>query len=589
LTLLAGGAWLLFVAQQPGAPMRLEYTQLTNFADSATSPALSPDGRMLAFVRGESTVAGLGQIYVKFLPDGEPLQLTHYGPDTTVSRPQFSLDGARIAYGVMANWTLDTWVVPVLGGQPRLFLANSMGLTWIEAEAGQRRIMYSELTGKGAQMGIFTSTESRAQQRTIYMPRAEEAGMAHFSHLSPDRKRILLAEMDASSWLPCRLTPFDGSAAGKPVGPAPAQCTDAAWSPDGKWMYFTANAGNGYHIWRQSFPDGRPQQVTAGATQEEGIAFALDGRSFVTAIGQSQSTLWFHDASGDRQVTSEGFAVFPSLSVDGKKLYYLLRAGGTRSWISGELWVADLVSGQRQRLLPDFLMQHYTVSRDGQRVVFVAADDAGRSPVWIAALDRASVPRQLATHGIMAFFGVGADVLFVGREKTNILLYRVKDDGSQLPNVIPAPVFRGRQLDFTGGAPYISSDGKWVVVQGGIERGWGAVVVYPVSGGSPTLVCGACVEPPNFERGFQSLYVDWTPDGKFLYLNFRGSVYAVPLRPGQSLPPIPVSGFRTAQEVAALPGALLFREPQAVTGSEPSRYAYPRFSTQRNIYRVRVP
>ena len=90
------------------------------------------------------------------------------------------------------------------------------------------------------------------------------------------------------------------------------------------------------------------------------------------------------------------------------------------------------------------------------------------------------------------------------------------------PTVVPAPLYQGRQLDFTGGAPAVSSDGKWVVVQGGIERAWGAVVVYPVSGGSPTLVCGACTEPPNFERGFQTLYVDWTPDGKFLYLNFRG-------------------------------------------------------------------
>ena len=151
--------------------------------------------------------------------------------------------------------------------------------------------------------------------------------MAHHSYLSPDRKQILLAEMDYSSWLPCRLTPFDGSSPGKPVGPAPAQCTSAAWSPDGKWMYFTANAGNGYHIWRQRFPDGAPQQVTSGASQEEGIAFAPDGRSFVTAIGASQSTLWFHDSRGDRQITSEGFAVFPSLSFDGKKLYYLLRAG----------------------------------------------------------------------------------------------------------------------------------------------------------------------------------------------------------------------------------------------------------------------
>jgi serine/threonine protein kinase/Tol biopolymer transport system component len=591
LALLGSGAWRFFHAQQPRAPTRLEYTQLTNFADSATSPALSPDGRMLAFVRGENTVGGPGQIYIKLLPDGEPTQLTRHGPDVTISRPRFSLDGARIAYGIMENWTLDTWVVPVLGGQPRLFLPNSMGLTWVEAEAGQSRVMYSELTGKGPQMGIFTSTESRAQRRTIYLPRAEEAGMAHFSYLSPDRKWILLAEMDAGSWLPCRLTPFDGSSPGRPVGPAPAQCTEAAWSPDGKWMYFTANAGTGYHIWRQSFPDGQPEQVTAGATQEEGIAFAPDGRSFVTTIGQSQSTLWFHDSRGDRQITSEGFAVFPSLSADGKKLYYLLRAGGAGSWISGELWVADLESGQRQRLLPDVLMQHYTVSRDGRRVVFVEADAARRSPVWIAAIDRGSAPRQLASGGIMAFFGADGDVLFQGyhQERTNIFLYGVKGDGSEPPQVLPAPLYQGRQLDFTAGPASISSNGKWVVVQGGIVKLWGAVVVYPVNGGTPTVVCAACATPPDFERGWQDLYVDWTPDEKFLYLNFRGSVYAIPLRPGQALPPIPASGFRTRQEVAALPGARLIREPHAVTGPNPSIYAYPRFATQRNIYRIPAP
>src|SRR5258705_8747011 len=240
--------------------------------------------------------------------------------------------------------------------------------------------------------------------------------MAHYSYLSPDRRFILLAEMDATAWLPCRLTPFDGSSPGKPVGPAPSQCTCAAWSPDGKWMYFSANNGNGYHIWRQRFPDGAPQQVTSGATQEEGIDFAPDGRSFVTAIGASQSTLWIHDSRGDRRITSEGFALLASLSPDGKKLYYLLRAGGARFWMSGELWVADLESGQRQRLLPDFLMQHYSISADGQRVVVAAADDAGRAPVWIAALDGRSTPRQLApSGGLMAYFGTGSDVLFVGR------------------------------------------------------------------------------------------------------------------------------------------------------------------------------
>src|SRR5262249_30662921 len=144
----------------------------------------------------------------------------------------------------------------------------------------------------------------------------------------------------------------------------------------------------------------------------------------------------------------------------------------------------------------------------------------------------------------------------------------------------------GRQLDFTGGTPGISRDGRWVVVQGGIGREWGAMLVYPVSGGSPVMVCADCATPPAFERGWQGLYVDWTPDGKFLYLNFRGSVYAIPLRPGQALPPLPSSGFRTRQEVAAVPGARLIRELHAAMGPTPTAYAYPRFSTQRNIYRI---
>ena len=165
-------------------------------------------------------------------------------------------------------------------------------------------------------MGIFTSTESRAQQRTdLY---AARRGNRHGPLLlSLARPEVDSAGRDGRQLVAA--LPVDAlrrQLSGKAGRPAPAQCTDAAWSPDGKWMYFTANAGNGYHVWRQSFPDGRPEQVTSGATQEEGIAFAPDGHSFVTAIGKSQSTLWFHDARGDRQITSEGFALFPpSLSM----------------------------------------------------------------------------------------------------------------------------------------------------------------------------------------------------------------------------------------------------------------------------------
>ena len=44
----------------------------------------------------------------------------------------------------------------------------------------------------------------------------------------------------------------------------------------------------------------------------------------------------------------------------------------------GGLWVADVETGRRQRLVPDFELTHYSISGDGQRVVFVAVDEQGR-------------------------------------------------------------------------------------------------------------------------------------------------------------------------------------------------------------------
>jgi eukaryotic-like serine/threonine-protein kinase len=87
----------LYSTRKPSAPLatQAEWTPITDFADSVVSPALSPDGRMLTFIRGPNTFLGNGQIYIKLLPDGEPVPLTH---DTLQKMsPEFSPDGSRIA------------------------------------------------------------------------------------------------------------------------------------------------------------------------------------------------------------------------------------------------------------------------------------------------------------------------------------------------------------------------------------------------------------------------------------------------------------------------------------------------------------
>ncbi len=567
----AGVFW--FSTRHASSAARLEYTPLTNFTDSAVSPALSPDGRVLAFIRGSSTFQGPGDVYVKQLPDGEPVQLTHDGR-SKMGPINFSTDQSRIAYALGGR---NTWTVPMLGGEPTHLLANAEGLSFIGGQAQPPRVLYSAYTGEGIHMGIFTASQSRQDQRTVYLP-ADLTGMAHRSYLSPDSKSILVVEMNASGWLPCRLVPFDGSSAGRRVGPQPAQCTDAAWSPDGRWMYVAANTGSGYHIWRQRFPNGAPEQVTSGATEEQGISFAPDGKSFVTSIGESQSTLWVHDSGHERQITFEGYSYLPSFSSDRKRLYYLQRSKANSRFVSGELWDTELETGKQERLLPDFLMEHYNISPDGKQVIFITADGSGHAPLWIGATDGSSSPRRLSDQDcIRALFAPDGDVYFVGGRAGDMYLQTIKTDGTGLRKVIPNPAVFVYD---------ISSDSKWVAAWVGAD-----VNVYSTTGGPPIPVCAGCASGGAEDRGVTPPLISWSRDGKLLYL-FSERVlqtYAIPLPSGAVLPPFSAGGLQLTDVESSLPAARTIGQPRAFMSPDPSVFAYPIVSTHRNIYRIPVP
>ena len=222
-------------------------------------------------------------------------------------------------------------------------------------------------------------------------------------------------------------------------------------------------------------------------------------------------------------------------------------------------------------------MQHYTISADGQRVVFVAADEAGRTPVWLAALEWPF--RAAAAHhddGWMAYFGAPGEVVFDGEENGGD--FHLSRQGGWQWITEDAPDAEPRPFG-------VSPDGRWMSAETPTQ--FGATMVYPAGGGPPTLICGGCYPPQGTDMVPARL--SWTPDGRFVYLKFAGSTYAIPLQPGQMLPPIPASGFQSKEAVAALPGARLVSEESVYPGPNPSIYAFTKVSTQRNIYRVPVP
>ena len=582
-------AALFFVPRLTGrkdAPApALRWERLTNFDDAAQIPALSPDGKLVAFLRGPGdfgTSVARGQIWLKSLPDGEPLQFTKTAlRKHTIS---FSPDSSKLYFTQLEDgFAWNTYELPLLGGQePRLFMSNATGLSWIARD----RVLFSTI-GTGIHMRLSTSNASRADQRDIYVPRDDHQGMVHRSAMSPDGKWVLLVEMDSAWWRRCRLVPFDGSSEGRPVGPE-GSCTAAQWSPDQKWMYFTVDTRtDGSHLWRQSFPDGQPQQLTpSGAGEEEGLAVMPDGKSLITTSGSQQSAIWLHDdKAGDKQITAEGYSYSPSLSPDGKKVYFLRRASGAHSYFSGELWVSDLTTGAAQRVFPGLLLTHFAISQDGKKVVFATEQGLDRSGVWVGWLDRSQPPRQLTFGGeIRAFFGKPGQILYQGNQ-TSPKIMRINEDGS---GQAPASDINVMQLQ------NVSPDGRWALAGVTPPHSHGemnvAIVAVPLEGGSPVTICDKCGLGFGTTRTLVPI-VSWSPDQKWLYVSLRAFPFAsqitaaIPVKPGAA-PLSFAAGFDSEADFARLPGVRFIAQDSIFPSASPGYFVTSRRSAKANLFRI---
>ncbi len=577
--------WPRLVHNESTGVPALRWEQLTNFDDSAEIPTLSRDGKLVAFLRGPGSFGSStndGQVWFKSLPDGEPFQLTK-----TALRKQtinFSQDSSRLYFTqIEGPFAWNTYELPLLGGQePKLFMANATGLSWI----GSDRLLFSTIK-TGIHMKLSTSNTSRTDERDIYIPTDKMHGMVHRSALSPDGKWVLVAEMDSGWWRQCRVVLFDGSSAGRQVGPQ-GSCTWAQWSPDGKWMYFTVDTWTtGSHVWRQRFPDGAPQQLTpSGASEEEGLAMVPDGKSFITTAGAQKSAIWLHDdKTGEMQITSGGYSFFPTLSWDGKKVYYLRRVTGSHSYFSGELWVSDVATGAAERLLAGLVLTHFSISQDGKKVVFATEQGQARSGIWVGWLDGTQAPRQLTFGGeYRAFFGSPGHILYQGTQ-TSPKLMRINEDGSGQVAVSDLSIMQLQS---------VSPDGRWAVVGVTPPNGHGdrnaMSLAVPLNGGAPITVCDKCSFGFGTTRSSAPLF-SWSPDGKWVYVSLRhfpfgsSKTAVIPVKPGAA-PPTFTEGFSSEADFARIPGARLINQDEVSPAMTPNYFVNKRRSAKANLFRI---
>lgn len=553
----------------------MQYTQITDFADSASAPALSPDGRMLAFIRGPEAFFTDAQIYVKTLPDGESRKVT----DDTAWKygPAFSPDGSQLAYTILDAKRFDTKSVSVRGGKSRLLVANSAGLSWL----GPEQLLFSYIA-EGWHMGVVRGTRTGQHLQDLYFPDSQQ-GLALYSFASPDRTAAIVVEMgDGWQWGPCKLISLNRTFAPRQVGP-PGLCTAAAWSPDGSFMYFTVSINGARHLWRQAYPYGNPEQITNGPTEEEGVVVESGGRSVLTALGKRESSIGLHEANRDRGLVNEGEILGwrqgedspPCFSPDGNSIYYLFRQ---KQGTLPELWRVETGSARSEAVFPGIRMKDYDLSPDGKEIFYSEISPSGTNELRIASLDGSSPPVPIPVSGAwLPHFGPGGKLLVVRREGHSNYLEAMNRDGSGLHRAIAHPIVDSL---------YFSPSRDWVVTivapPGNSQLFIGA---FPLNGGPPREMCS---EAPCFPA--------WSPDGKWLLLYVgKGSeadaarTLAIPLAPGKTLPDLPAGGIRPNTEPKAFPGSFFVNHVGFIEGSNPFRYAYLDSRDHRNIYRISLP
>jgi Tol biopolymer transport system component len=347
-------------------------------------------------------------------------------------------------------------------------------------------------------------------------------------------------------------------------------------------MYFIATVEGQSHLWRQRYPDGQPEQMTVGPMDEEGLAVEHDGRSVITSIGTDESSIWIHDGSGERSLSSEG-TVFggyapPSFAMDGKTLYYLLLHQPAGS--DAMLWRMMVDSGKSEVVFPGIPMTGYDVSPDGKQVVYSTAASGEKSQLWLAPMDRSSSPRKLSSSGEMTpRFGPNGEIIFQVTEENFNYAEQMNQDGSGRKKVVPYPI-----IEIMG----ISPGRKWLMAVVPVAEGKTTVpttMAIPLEGGSPQRLCASYCGVPL-----------WSSSGKFLFIPVEsgsetsdGRSLAIPVGPGESLPQFPPGGIEPGAQPSVIPGSQSVSRDEMVPGQDLTHFAYVKTTAHRNLYRVSLP
>ena len=405
---------IFLVSVESGEKERLTSPPAQSLGDH--SPAFSPDGRTLAFVRQSAVV--IADIYLVQVAGGEPRRLTFN--DQTTRGLAWTPDGREIVFSSSpgAHSTSSLWRISSFGGMPELLSGTGGGAISPAISRQGSRLIYSRWTSDLNiwRLGLSGLTTARnrparliASTRTDWFPR-----------ISPDGDRIAF-ESDRSGslevWVcdrdgrrPVQLTSFVDVNAGSPC-----------WSPDGRWIAFDAAPDGNPDIYVISADGGSPRRLTTEGSQEILPSWSRDGQwIYFSSTRTGISQVWKAPAAGGEavQVTKKGGGFRGAFeSPDGKFVFYAKSEGSPFG--PAAVWRVPAEGGEEVAVL------------DSPRPVSGGAWAVVEQGIYFIVVERSEA---LAAEGFLNFFHFGTGqvtrIASLGEQlDTNWLQVAVSPDG----------------------------------------------------------------------------------------------------------------------------------------------------------------
>jgi Tol biopolymer transport system component len=312
-------AALAVVAIDTGAATQI--TKPPEGTEGDSTPAVSPDGSTLAFVRATSDG---GDIYLSDLQGAAVRRLTF--DNQPIRGIDWAAKGQDLVYAANRAGGFQLWRLPVYGGSPRMLPIAGRRANYPAVAANGNHLVYTDNPSVSA---IWRGRLGDNGSASEGQPLIRSNGRESWPEYSPDGQRIVgvsdqtgneeLWLSDANGGSRMQVTHFNGSRLGRP-----------RWSPDGRMLLFSVSTDRGTDLYTLASAGGDPQRVVLGGSNG---SWSRNGKKIYF---DSRGQVWRASADGanPESVAQRGSAQGVE-SVDGKYVYYRTRRSICRVPVGG--------------------------------------------------------------------------------------------------------------------------------------------------------------------------------------------------------------------------------------------------------------